>query len=88
MKDVKTYLSMNYPDDEIIIPEGYDEAFIGIGYSYSGVYACYNYEKVIEIIMGNSSMTYDEAIDFFDFNVIGAYTGENNPVFVDVVNHD
>jgi len=85
MIDIKAYLADNYPEDEIIIPEGYDEAFIGIGYSYSGVYACYDYDKVIHIIMGNGSMTLEEAIDFFDFNVIGAYIGENNPVFVERV---
>ena len=27
-------------------------------------------------------MTYEEAIEYFDFNVTGAYVGKNTPIFV------
>ena len=28
-------------------------------------------------------MSYDEAMEYFDFNVQGAWVGENTPIFLD-----
>ena len=29
-------------------------------------------------------MTYEEAEEFYDYNIIGGYFGERNPVFLDL----
>ncbi len=84
MIDVKQYLKDNYPDEVIITIDGFDEAFIGIGYSFNKPYACYDREKMIQCLKADI-MTYDEAEEYLDFNVLGAYIGENNPVIIDVV---
>jgi hypothetical protein len=28
-------------------------------------------------------MSYEEAIEYFEYNVLGAYVGENTPIFID-----
>ena len=33
-------------------------------------------------------MDYEEAVEFFDFNVTGAYVGENTPVFLEDLEED
>ena len=33
-------------------------------------------------------MSRDEALEFFDFNVSGAYVGENTPVFLEDEEYD
>jgi len=43
--------------------------------------ACYDYDKVIAALM-KDKMTEEEAVEFFMFNQIGAWMGENTPVFV------
>jgi|WetSurMetagenome_2_1015567.scaffolds.fasta_scaffold19379_10 hypothetical protein len=85
--DVKKYITENYPDHTIIIPDGFDDAFMGIGFSMFNAFACYNLSKVIEILM-NDGMTYDEAVEYFEFNIAGAYIGENNPIFIEVPEKD
>ena len=42
----------------------------------------YDYRKVIEIFA--EDMEYEEAVEYFDFNVIGAWVGEGTPIFIEV----
>jgi hypothetical protein len=36
---------------------------------------------VIEILM-DQGMDHDEAIEYYEFNIVGAYVGEQTPLFV------
>lgn len=63
----------------IILADGFEEAFMGYGFQFNNTVAIYDYEKCIEILM--KDMTMDEAIEYMDFNVIGAYVGPNTPIF-------
>lgn len=82
--DVAKYINENYPDEPLIVADGFDEAFIGVGYSFNAAYACYDTGKVIEIMM-RDGLSYEEAVEHFYFNVLGSYVGENTPVFIDKV---
>jgi hypothetical protein len=42
----------------------------------------YDEDKCIQILMERDGMTDEEAIEFFEFNVVGAYVGEYTPVYV------
>jgi hypothetical protein len=42
----------------------------------------YDYRKVIEIFA--EDMEYEEAVEYFDFNVIGAWVGEGTPIFIEM----
>lgn len=84
MKDVKSYINNNFPEYEIIIADGLDDAFIGIGMSFNRAYACYDRKKVIKILIGQG-MTKSESEEYFNFNIGGAYVGENTPVFIERV---
>ena len=84
--DLRAYLLENYPEDNgLLIVDGFDDAFIGVGTSFHRSFTCYDREKIIEILM--QDMTYDEAVEHFDFNIGGAYVGENTPVFIDYVRY-
>ena len=43
----------------------------------------YDYDKVIKILM--EDMSYEEAVEYFDFNVIGGWVGDSTPVFIKVL---
>lgn len=65
----------------------YDDALVGvIEVPCKGHVACYDYEKCIECIVATlPDDTEDKrtaAIEWMDFNVTGAYVGENGPVFL------
>ena len=40
-------------------------------------------EKIIEILMTRDGMDYAEAYEYYSFNIVGSWMGENTPVFVD-----
>jgi len=44
--------------------------------------AAYDFNKCVEILMERDGMEREEAIDFINFNVVGAYVGLNTPVFI------
>ena len=62
--------------------DGFDDAIIGIG-SRCGKpdIIVYDGNKCIKILI-NQNMTEEEARDYFDFNVVGAWVGEETPIFV------
>tara|TARA_R110002020_G_scaffold144841_1_gene318034 strand:- start:2210 stop:2437 length:228 start_codon:yes stop_codon:yes gene_type:complete len=69
-------------EDEILFADGFEEALVGIG-SRCGQpdIAVYDSEKCVSILE-SQGMTYAEAWEFFDFNVVGAWVGERTPLFV------
>jgi len=62
----------------LLFADGFDEAIMGVEES-AGVVA-YDIDKIIEIL--SREMTEDEAIEYFEFNILGAYMGEKTPVYI------
>jgi len=76
-----TLLSEENP--EALLADGLDLAYIGVCQRFGQPpVAAYDYDKVIEILMTRDGMTYEEAVEFFDFNIIGGWHGENTPVYI------
>lgn len=44
---------------------------------------CYNKEKVIDKLMSDGECNYQEAIEYYEFNQLGAWVGETTPCFLD-----
>lgn len=42
----------------------------------------YSRRKIIKVLMTRDGMNADEATEFYDFNIAGAYMGPNMPKFV------
>ena len=80
-QDIQDYC-LNYFDESIILADGFELAFLGCGYSFNGAYAIYSLSNCLEILMQRDGMTFDEAEEFFEFNVIGAFVGDRMPVFL------
>ena len=68
--------------DEALLADGFSEALIGMGNRSPYDVAVYDYGKCIEIL--TRDMPHEDAVEYFDFNVSGAYVGEHTPVFVTV----
>ncbi len=75
------YVDENYPDEDILIPDGFEEAFVGIATQFNKPIAIFNRQKCIEILC--KDMSYENAVEYFSYNVEGAYVGENTPAFLD-----
>ena len=80
-QDIQDYC-IAYFDESVILADGFELAFLGCGYSYSGSYAIYNLGTCIQILIQRDGMTYDEAEEYIEFNVTGAFVGDRMPVFL------
>ena len=69
--------------DGALLADGFEDALIGYGYQFNYPIAVYSRKGCIDILMNDGIMEYDEATEYFDFNVAGAYVGESTPVFLD-----
>jgi len=68
-----------YEDEELLLADGFDDAVIGI--DESSMRVIYSSGKCIEILMLQSEMLLDQAIEFFEFNVKGSYVGDKTPIW-------
>jgi hypothetical protein len=70
-------------DEEILLADGFEDAFIGVAErSSQHPLAVYDAGKCIEILVERDGMSYEEAEEFFSFNVTGAWAGEYTPLFL------
>jgi hypothetical protein len=81
--EIATQLTETFPDEEFLLADGFEDAFVGIVVGKSRVpVVCYDRERCIEVLMTRDGMSEDEAEEFFAFNVEDAYVGERTPAFL------
>ena len=62
--------------------DGFDNAIMGYGTQFNCDVVIYNYYKCIEILMDRDNLTYEQAVEYMEYNVCGAWVGNNTPVFM------
>ena len=74
-----------YGDDEpnILFAEGFDEAIAGVVWDGERTRVVYDTELILELLMGRSEMSYEEAVEYFDYNIAGSYMGEYTPLYLE-----
>jgi hypothetical protein len=98
---ITNYLEEHYPHDldKILLADGFEDAFIGVVESFgTAPKACYDLVQCLDILMEGDAasppspadapfprMTYDEAVEYMEFNVTQAYVGENTPAFIHMI---
>lgn len=68
--------------DGILKADGFDDAILGLGRRCGQPdLLVYDVDKCVAILM-KDGMTDEEAIEYFEFNVVGAWMGEGTPIFL------
>ena len=66
----------------LILADGFEDAFMGVVEQFScEPIAVYDRQKCINILMERDGMSWEGAMEFFDFNVQGAWVGKRTPMF-------
>ena len=73
-------------EEECLTADGFDEALVGCTYE-ANVVAVYDINKMIEILIAEG-MEYDDAVEFIEYNIVGAYMGEKTPQYVNFVTQE
>ena len=73
-------------EEEVLTADGFDDALVGLveGWHLTGerfIVALYDRQKCIDVLMDRDDMTWDDAVDFFEVNVVGGYHGPGTPCF-------
>lgn len=81
MNAEKRLLDAGYEDVKYLVNYSYDDALIGV--SEDGR-AIYDYDKMVEWLMNTEGWSYDEAVDWVNYNTIRAlpYFGEGAPIIM------
>lgn len=67
-----------------VILHGLEEAIIGITEEFGYLpRLLYSKIKIFEILE-RGGMTREEAIEYYDFNILGMHVSEQNPIFLDI----
>lgn len=73
---------------EALTMDGYDDCVIGICHRFGQAdIVAYDYCKVIEKLVADG-MTEEEAIEFYEYNQIGAWMGDLTPCFIETFEGD
>ena len=68
--------------EDTVFYDEFDAAFVGFGWQFNvGPVAIYNQDLVMDILKARG-MDEEGALEYFSFNIIGAYVGERTPIFL------
>lgn len=74
-------------DDECFVlePAYFDEAAIDLVRNEQG-HLCVRYDsqRIIELLVEHEGMTYEDALEWFSFNIESAYLGDGTPMYLNL----
>lgn len=82
--DKRTELSVYYGEELLFLdpPEDFDRCIAGVGVSCGhDAVVVYDTQKIIEVLM-SQDMSLEDAHEYMEFNILGAYMGERTPMFL------
>lgn len=68
---------------ELVVADGHDNAIVGVVRRFNDTFVLYDTEKVIKNLMADG-MTHEEAVEFFEFNIVGAHV-DGCPAFLEAI---
>jgi len=69
-----------------VLLDGLESAIVGIveDFGSPGRKILYSKQRILDILQERDLMTMGEAEEFYDYNILGLYAGEQNVVFLDL----
>ena len=80
--NIREELSESYSDN-LLFADGYDKAIVGVCVGFDSGRVVYSVSKMIDICMEDDEMTYEDSVEWLEFNTFGAYVGENTPIYIE-----
>jgi hypothetical protein len=68
----------------MLLADGFEGALIGVATRCGQpTLAVYDANKCLQILIDRDDMNHEEALEYFNFNVIGAWVGDETPLFLE-----
>lgn len=83
MNTIREQILEVYGEVAFLEPEIYDSAIIGVSESCNRQpVIAYDRDVILEILVSDG-MSFDEALEFYEYNMLGTYIGVSTPTFID-----
>jgi hypothetical protein len=80
--EANPYQDLAEINPEALTADGFEDAYIGhTTGNFSPAVAVYDYDKCVEVMMGQG-LSHEEAVEYIDFNTVGAYVGNHGPIYI------
>ena len=63
------------------LADGFEAALVGVGQRFNHYVAVYDYALCTQVLV-EQGMDVEQAIEYLEFNVVGAWVGAGTPVFL------
>ena len=83
---MKVLIDIDEYAEGAVLLDGLEDAIIGIveDFGSPGRKILYSKPRILHILQDRDLMTYGEAEEFYDYNILGLYASEQNAVFLDL----
>jgi hypothetical protein len=71
-----------YPDEEFLKADGFDDAIIGV--EPDTMVLVYDRNKMIDILVKTQDMTFEDSVEYLEYNTWSAYVGEKTPIYIEI----
>jgi len=79
----KQILEILHPESVALFCDGFDDCIVGLASRFDlEPVVAYDYNKVISKLRKRDRMTEEDAVEYFNVNIIGAWVGNGTPIFV------
>ena len=86
-KIIESIIETQGEDNEIILADGFEDAYMGLATQFTkNPLALYDRNKCIDILVNRDGMSEEEAEEYLQYNVEGAWVGDNTPMFLQPLN--
>ena len=73
--------------DGLLFADGFDDAILGVARQGGKDYVvCYSLQKMVNVL--SKDMDREDALEYLDYNVLGAYYGDDTPIYVEDLIYD
>lgn len=86
VNEIREQIAEENPD--ALFADGFDDALIGpLRRCGQPTLAAYSYCKAVEVLMraddkGEPGLSYEDAVEWMEFNVVGAWMGDHTPAWI------
>ena len=67
---------------ELLCADGFDDCILGIAQRFNDHFVVYDRAKVIQTLVTRDGMRLEDALEWFDGNIVGAWVGDSTPAYL------
>lgn len=80
-QEIEEIAGFSAEDNDLLIMDGFDDCIEGVVERFGqSPIVCYDKQKILTVL--EEEMTPEEALEWFEFNQIGASVGDSTPCFI------